>query len=228
MGAMKASAGLVGFVATTSGGLTATTITSGFVTVKGPTALNAVAATVVTVNRLITNDFGDAGSRGDNFLMIHNAGPGGLCLDASERNKDGGKVHMWTCDRGNHNQQWIFDVEKGRIQNAHGKCLDASERSKDGGKVHMWSCIDNEPNQEWQYDPPTGQIKNLHGICLDASDRSSKGGKVHMWECNTANDNQKWRIGTPMSRARSRRAPAPEAPCWVNHELDQCDQRLAL
>merc|ERR1712137_1539233 len=105
MGAMKASAGLVGFVATTSGGLTATTITPGFVTVKGLTALNAVAATVVTVNRLITNDFGDAGSRGDNFLMIHNAGPGGICLDASERNKDGGKVHMWTCDRGNHSQR---------------------------------------------------------------------------------------------------------------------------
>jgi len=228
--AKAAVSGMVGFVATAGGGMTAASITTWTgVAMKGlAPALTAGFSTVAAVDRIITNEFGDAGTRGDNFLMIHNAGPGGICLDASERNNDGGKVHMWECDRGNHNQQWIFDVEKGRIQNAHGKCLDASERSKDGGKVHMWSCIDNEPNQQWQYDPPTGQIKNLHGICLDASDRSSKGGKVHMWECNTANDNQKWRIGTPVSRARSRRAPASEVPCWVDHELDQCDQRLAL
>ena len=32
----------------------------------------------------------------------------GICLDASERNTNGGKVHMWDCDVNNQNQQWLI------------------------------------------------------------------------------------------------------------------------
>merc|ERR1711871_1773841 len=32
----------------------------------------------------------------------------GKCLDASQRNKQGGKVHMWSCNTGNWNQQWQY------------------------------------------------------------------------------------------------------------------------
>ena len=34
----------------------------------------------------------------------------GLCLDASQRKKRGGKVHMWTCNTNNKNQQFKIDT----------------------------------------------------------------------------------------------------------------------
>jgi len=34
----------------------------------------------------------------------------GKCLDASQRNRNGGKVHMWDCNTGNKNQQWTFNM----------------------------------------------------------------------------------------------------------------------
>merc|ERR1711871_1696745 len=75
----------------------------------------------------------------------------GICLDASQRNKRGGKVHMWSCNTGNYNQQWKYTASTGQIKNVHGKCLDASQRNKQGGKVHMWSCNTGNWNQQWQY-----------------------------------------------------------------------------
>merc|ERR1712006_22245 len=64
----------------------------------------------------------------------------GKCLDASERNKNGGKVHMWDCNTLNPNQQWRYDAVTLQIKSSDGRCLDASERNKNGGKVHMWDC----------------------------------------------------------------------------------------
>ena len=34
----------------------------------------------------------------------------GICLDASQRSKKGGKVHMWSCNENNKNQQWEIAV----------------------------------------------------------------------------------------------------------------------
>jgi hypothetical protein len=34
---------------------------------------------------------------------------GNKCLDASQRNTDSGKVHLWDCDANNDNQKFIFD-----------------------------------------------------------------------------------------------------------------------
>merc|ERR1712070_1068587 len=73
----------------------------------------------------------------------------GKCLDASERNKNGGKVHMWDCNTSNQNQQWDYDSGTGQIKARHGKCLDASERNKNGGKVHIWDCNTSNQNQQW-------------------------------------------------------------------------------
>jgi len=101
---------------------------------------------------------------------------------------------MWSCDKNNKNQQWIYVLSTGLIKNRHGICLDASQRGSKGGKVHMWTCDKNNKNQQWTYNSSTGQIKAKHGICLDASQRSSKGGKVHMWTCDTNNKNQQWTI----------------------------------
>jgi len=120
----------------------------------------------------------------------------GKCLDASQRNQNGGKVHMWNCDASNHNQQWAYNPTLKQIKNVHGKCLDASERNDDGGKVHMWDCATSNPNQQWVYNPTTKQIKAVHGKCLDASERNDDGGKVHMWGCDTSNPNQQWEMKT--------------------------------
>merc|ERR1712072_25402 len=91
----------------------------------------------------------------------------GKCLDASQRNKTGGKVHMWNCNRNNKNQHWVYDARTGQIKAKHGKCLDASQRNRTGGKVHMWNCNTRNKNQMWHYDHRTGRIKAKHGKCLD-------------------------------------------------------------
>ena len=73
----------------------------------------------------------------------------GICLDASQRSSNGGKVHMWACNTGNANQQWNYNPTTGQIKNRHGICLDASQRSSNGGKVHMWACNTGNANQQW-------------------------------------------------------------------------------
>jgi len=136
----------------------------------------------------------------------------GICLDASERNQNGGKVHMWNCDANNKNQQWSYNPSTMQIKVTDGLCLDASERerneavtltnairqittlSKTREKVHMWNCDVNNKNQQWNYDPSTMQIKSKDGICLDASERNKNGGNVHMYNCDVNNQNQQWLI----------------------------------
>merc|ERR1719359_2356162 len=80
--------------------------------------------------------------------MIQGRGTGGQCLDATERDKDGGKVHMSPCSHKQKNQQWSYDAKSGQIRAIHGKCLDAAERKKKGGEVHMWTC-DTTWYQQW-------------------------------------------------------------------------------
>ena len=115
----------------------------------------------------------------------------GRCLDASQRNKKGGKVHMWNCDTNNKNQDWVYTASTGQIKSKDGKCLDASQRNKKGGKVHMWNCDTNNKNQQWSYET-SGVVKSKDGKCLDASQRNKNGGKVHMWDCSSSNKNQQW------------------------------------
>ena len=39
----------------------------------------------------------------------------GGCLDASERQTNGGKVLMWPCNSGNVNQQWMARAVEGKL-----------------------------------------------------------------------------------------------------------------
>jgi len=148
----------------------------------------------------------------------------GKCLDASQRNTRGGKVHMWDCNTGNLNQQWMYNAWTYQIKAKHGKCLDASQRNTRGGKVHMWDCNTANKNQQWLYDPQTGQIKAKHGKCLDASQRNTRGGKVHMWDCNTANKNQQWTMtdqpqsGVPSCSTDTSRCGSQ----WARDKVNKC------
>ncbi len=131
----------------------------------------------------------------------------GICLDASQRSRNGGKVHMWNCNPNNKNQQWNYNSDTKQIKATHGLCLDASQRNNRGGKVHMWNCNPNNKNQQWDYNSSTRQIKATHGKCLDASQRSQRGGKVHMWDCNPNNKNQQWELNSQQSQVSSTNPP---------------------
>jgi len=116
----------------------------------------------------------------------------GVCLDAKQRNVNGGLAQMWGCDPTNLNQLWNMDETTGLIKNRDGGCLDASDRNKPGSLVLTWACDPTDVNQQWRFDPVSGQIRSVLGICLDATERSINGGKVLMWPCDPANTNQQW------------------------------------
>jgi len=117
----------------------------------------------------------------------------GVCLDAKQRNQNGGVVQMWACDPTNLNQLWNVDVKTGLIKNRDGICLDSSEHnSQPGGAVLMWACDPTNRNQQWRFDPANGLISSAVGSCLDASERQTNGGKVLMWPCDASNKNQQW------------------------------------
>ena len=111
------------------------------------------------------------------------------CLDASQRNRNGGKVHMWGCDDNNLNQHWLYNAATGQLKSMEGKCLDHGRNLHNGGHVHMWQCDDPQqvhPNRQWDYDSsskrlrPRGQQK----FCLDHANTQRNGGKVHVWSCS--------------------------------------------
>jgi len=130
----------------------------------------------------------------------------GKCLDANQRNSNGGKISMWSCNPNNANQQFVYDNKKKMIKNKHADkngdfyCLRKGE-SVNGGMVNMWKCDEDDWGQKWWEDPwnnhlvASGVEKNSKKkLCLDASQRDKNGGKVHVWECNTANSNQRWKL----------------------------------
>merc|ERR1719515_670080 len=125
-------------------------------------------------------------AKGNLIKAVH-----GKCLDSYQRHRNGGHVHMWSCNVHNANQQWLYNPgSQGQIKAKSGKCLDASQRNRNGGRVHMWHCSTNNYNQQWTV--AGTQIKATHGKCLDASQRNRNGGKVHMWSCSINNYNQQW------------------------------------
>jgi len=148
----------------------------------------------------------------------------GLCLDASQRNTNRAKVHMWTCDAANKSQQWEFDSATGQVKNVHGICLDASQRSSNGGKVHMFACDTYNKNQQWAFNVTTGQIRAIHGKCLDSPQRHIIGGKVHMWDCSIANKNQQWFVANLKQQASSGGRRLSDAHNGTDHDNDNNDE----
>ena len=115
------------------------------------------------------------------------------CLDAKQRQTQGGVVQTWACDPTNLNQLWHIDVASGLIKNRDGICLDHGGATyQNGGSVFMWACDPTDKNQRLRFDPATGQIRSDLGGCLDASERQTNGGKVIMWPCSAGNVNQQW------------------------------------
>jgi len=76
----------------------------------------------------------------------------GKCLDASQRNTNGGLIHLWTCDETNPNQIWDYDEESQQMKNRHGICLDGPEPDSVGSRVHMWACDTENRNQHWSFE----------------------------------------------------------------------------
>mmetsp|Transcript_41753 Transcript_41753/g.104934 ORF Transcript_41753/g.104934 Transcript_41753/m.104934 type:complete len:598 (+) Transcript_41753:76-1869(+) len=119
----------------------------------------------------------------------------GQCLDAAARQKNGGKVQMWTCIPGDPNQLWAHDKKTGQIKNQHGYCLDAEKRTLEFSSLAMYECDTENWNQQWDYDEDTGLIKNWRGICIDGAESTLDGGQVYMRACSRKNWNQVWSIG---------------------------------
>ena len=114
------------------------------------------------------------------------------CLDAAQRNSNGGKVHMWGCNSGNANQFWEYNKKTGQIKSEYGKCLDHGANYKNGGKVHMWNCDSGNvnPNRQWKVTKlSSGKFRitprNNNHVCLDGAHHGSNGGKVHLWSCTS-------------------------------------------
>jgi hypothetical protein len=121
----------------------------------------------------------------------------GKCVDSPERNKTGGKVHMWDCQAKNKNQIWEYDSMTRTIKNKYGKCLIAPKAKGNGGKVNMWDCNAKVENRlEWRYAPSSGTFVSAYSDkCLDSPERNKNGGIVHVWDCQKGNKNQEWRLG---------------------------------
>ncbi|KAF0719532.1 Aste57867_976 [Aphanomyces stellatus] len=71
-----------------------------------------------------------------------------ICLDAYEP-KNGGVVHLWTCDAGNANQRWIYDTTTQQLKHAThaGFCLDFGS----GNPPQLWTCLDKASPWYAQY-----------------------------------------------------------------------------
>ena len=78
--------------------------------------------------------------------QIRNAGPHGICVDASQRSALGGKVHMWHCDPLNPNQWWalqrinateVSHPELHALKAEDGHCLGAPGGAELGREVAM-------------------------------------------------------------------------------------------
>ena len=114
---------------------------------------------------------------------------GGLCLDASQRNKPGGLVHMFECDPDNPNQHWEYDASHKQIKATFGTCLDSPQREFEGGMLRMMTCNRNDINQMWDLkQAPQFQnimVKVRGGLCLAAPSKHQRGAAVYFVECDT-------------------------------------------
>lgn len=102
------------------------------------------------------------------------------CLDAggsTQRARNGGTVHMWTCSVNNYNQKWQYIG--GLIKNRHGVCLQASSYS--GGRVHMWACRETT-RQHWTL---AGAPGLLHFDPTGIYGRRRRAGTTHPAGCGS-------------------------------------------
>jgi len=111
----------------------------------------------------------------------------GQCIDASEKDKDGGLVHIWNCDPSNVNQQWIFDSSAGQVKSKEGKCLQGTS----GNGVQMWTCDTTDVNQQWTYSNQELKLTTSNK-CLGSSDSTTWGGLIELMPCDNTTADQQW------------------------------------
>jgi len=93
----------------------------------------------------------------------------GLCLDASQRSTNGGKVHMWACDPNNQNQQWNVNAAAGAVAKAlagTGKVENtASQLTSKGAFRHPPNLAVGKPaKQSTTYDTDKAADKAVDGM----------------------------------------------------------------
>lgn len=100
----------------------------------------------------------------------------GRCLDAFQRNQNGGRIRLMSCDGANPNQQWNFDPTTGQLKSRSGLCFASPTPNQDGGKVWTWSCNATDAGQQWQMGPPpasflqlSAAVPHVRRVAVDAS-----------------------------------------------------------
>jgi hypothetical protein len=132
-----------------------------------------------------------------------------LCMDDGGGTAPGQtKMHLWSCDARNLNQQFVYDAQTQQIRNPNkNMCVDDGGGVNNGqSKFHLWTCDPNNRNQRFVYNPYTKMFSNPNkrggSMCIDDGGAYAPGqSKMHIWQCDAANPNQKFepvRIDTPV------------------------------
>ncbi len=127
------------------------------------------------------------------LMLLQNPFKQNLCMD------DGGgilpgqtKMHMWTCDKNNLNQQFTYDPLLKQLKNPNKNlCVDDGA----GSKYHLWACDPNNKNQQFVYNPHTQMFANMNkGKCMDDGGGQFPGAtKFDNYACSAANINQRFK-----------------------------------
>mmetsp|Transcript_97658 Transcript_97658/g.188346 ORF Transcript_97658/g.188346 Transcript_97658/m.188346 type:complete len:526 (+) Transcript_97658:68-1645(+) len=116
----------------------------------------------------------------------------GICLNAEERDLEGGKVNMWECKPGQVGEQWTYTPSTKQLKVRKGFCLDAPTAMGNG--VVMWTCHENREAQQWVYNSSTGLLRNKNNVCLTAPQPGTKGSKLETAPCDEAVQSQQWNL----------------------------------
>ena len=112
------------------------------------------------------------------------------CVDASQRNRDGGLVHVWTCDKNNKNQQWQINKNNQLKIKSDNFCLHHPEDNR----VSMWNCAKKKDQhftvQHGKPDPVIN-IRIDDTLCLDSNEMRN-GGKINVKKCDPSSTNQRF------------------------------------
>jgi len=77
------------------------------------------------------------------------------CLDVtSGADKDGTKLQIYQCAKGNKNQQWKFNSNYSIEWVGHNKCIDLTDgKLSPGNQLQVYSCFIGNTNQQWDVVP---------------------------------------------------------------------------
>jgi hypothetical protein len=148
-----------------------------------------------------------------------------LCMDDGGVTKAAeGQMHLYTCDKNNLNQQFIYNatIKQLKNPNKNNLCVDDGGGNKDGEtKFHMYTCDPNNLNQQFIYDSNTKMFKNpnKNNLCIDdGGGTKAAETKMHIWTCDNNNANQKF-VPVPIKTV------LPESTS-ANNKFDAMSNRL--